>query len=124
MTLNKSLTEDEKKYLKKQYLSAFLDYRDNYINLISSGKHKLKHPDAEFYKYRVPFLLRISTLAHDMLHLVGINDPETVIRCGAFKDFVDVIERKKLPTDMVLTEKDIEEVKVFLDYMIKLLQQL
>ncbi len=120
----KGLSKEEKDYLKKQYLKAFIDYRDNYIDKIADGTYAPKAIDWEFYKYRVPFLLRISTLAQDMIHLVGIDDGETIIRCSAFKDFVDIIEKKKLPPDMILTEKDREEVRVFLEYIISLLKKM
>lgn len=121
-TVNIGLSQEEAEYLRKQYLDAFLDYRDNYINNISKGTHKLKKDEAELYKHRVPFLFRIYTLAFDMVHLMGIDDPETIIRCTAFKEFVELIDAKKLPADMLLTEKDREELKVFLDYMINLLK--
>lgn len=120
---NKGLTLEEKEYLKKEYLRVFIDYRNNYIDNIIKDKDLSKSVGSESLKYRLPFLLRILTLALDLIHLVGINDPETVIRCRSFKDFVETIEANKLPPEARLTEKDIAEVKIFLDYMIALLQK-
>lgn len=120
---NKGLTQEEKQYLKKEYLRVFIDYRNNYIDDVLKDKDLPKGAGSESLKYRVPFLLRILTLALDLIHLVEINDPETVIRCRSFKDFVETIEANKLPPEAQLTEKDVAEVKIFLDFMIALLQK-
>lgn len=120
---NKGLTLEEKEYLRKEYLRIFIDYRNNYIDDVLKDKDLPKSADSKSLKYRMPFLFRILTLALDLIHLVGINDPETVIRCRSFKDFVETIEANKLPPEARLTEKDVAEVKIFLDYMIALLQK-
>lgn len=99
-----SLSLEEKTFLKKEYLRAFVDYRGSYINDIS-------------------IFIRIFTLALDLIHLLEINDPEIVTRCQSFHSFVNSIKKRKLSPDKSLSGKDVEEVNMFLNYMIANLQK-
>lgn len=104
----KGLSAGEKEYLRKEYLRAFVDYKKNYSNDTPSG---------------LSLLIRIFTLALDLVHLLEINDPGIVTRCQSFRSFVDSIKKRELSPNAPLSEKDIEETDIFLDYIIAKLQK-
>ena len=102
---NLGLSLEEKNFLKKEYLRAFIDYRGSSIDDLS-------------------IFIRIFTLALDLVHLLEINDPATIVRCQSFHSFVNSINKKReLSSDTPLSEKDVEEVNMFLDYIIAMLQK-
>lgn len=100
----RNLSLEEKTFLKKEYLRAFVDCRGSNINDIS-------------------ILIRIFTLALDLIHLLEIKDLGIVARCKSFHSFVNSIKKRELSSDASLFGKDIEEVNMFLDYLIAKLQK-
>lgn len=118
MKKNDILSKEEKEYLKNQYLHVFIDCKNNYIDDIPDKSFSVDDPNIKKYKCRIEFFIRISTLALDLAHILEVSDPETVVRLQSFSSFVNLLVNKNIPENQPLTRKEVEEVNIFLDYLI------
>ena len=110
---------ERKERNKQEYLSDFLDYRNDekYIDEIPKKNLTPENPNYAFYRCRDSFFTAIQSRIETLLNFGMIIGEDAVKEC---QNYINFVRQKNTPRT---TKEDIQKAKDFLDFIIKYLEK-